>query len=135
MGEAYNACTAKDFAVFSCNAGITGSLLLREKGDHEVVDEELLWIYDTSSVTLRVPPSPTGEGFLLCQRYRVIRQKSFAVQKARFKPPGRCSPKGRAFYKFIVGEGSPLPKRDRILCFIHGRRNASPTRQICDAVG
>ena len=35
-----------------------------------------------------------------------------------------------AFYKFIVGEGSPLPKRDRILCFIHGRRNASPTRQI-----
>ena len=43
--------------------------------------------------------------------------------------PRELSPR-RAYDKFIVGEGSPLPKRDRILCFIHGRRNASPTRQI-----
>ncbi len=64
----------RDFAVFSCNAGITESLPLRAEisrrarlGDHEVVDEELLWIYDTSSVTLRVPPSPTGEGLFKCR--------------------------------------------------------------------
>ena len=38
-------------------------LLLWEKGDREAVDEELLWNYDTSSVSLRLPPSPTGEGF------------------------------------------------------------------------
>ena len=38
------------------------SLLLWEKGDHEVVDEELVKIQDTSSVSLRLPPSPTGEG-------------------------------------------------------------------------
>ena len=30
------------------------------------MDEELLGAYDTSSVSLRLPPSPTGEGFLVC---------------------------------------------------------------------
>ena len=38
------------------------SLLLWEKGDREAVDEELVEIQDTSSVSLRLPPSPAGEG-------------------------------------------------------------------------
>ena len=36
-------------------------------------------------------------------------------------------PPQEAFYKFTVGEGSPLPKKHEILCPIHGRRDASPT--------
>ena len=44
------------------------SLLLWEKGDHEVVDEELVKIQDTSSVSLRLPPSPTGEGLGYARR-------------------------------------------------------------------
>ena len=58
--------------------------------------------------------------------------------KSATKPPSHplrgSSPPGRAYNKFIVGEGSPLPKRHQSLCLIHGRRNASPTRQIFCAV-
>ena len=32
------------------------------RGTAIAVDEELIWTYDTSSVSLRLPPSPTGEG-------------------------------------------------------------------------
>ncbi len=30
-----------------------------------MVDEELVCVKDTSSVSLRLPPSPTGEGFII----------------------------------------------------------------------
>ena len=42
--------------------GPVKSLLLWEKGDREAVDEELPCVQDTSSVSLRLPPSPAGEG-------------------------------------------------------------------------
>ena len=34
------------------------------RGTAIVVDEELLGLYDTSSVSLRLPPSPAGEGLV-----------------------------------------------------------------------
>ena len=39
---------------------VATSLLLWDKGDHEVVDEELVRNRNTSSVNLRLPPSQTG---------------------------------------------------------------------------
>ncbi|MBQ8404424.1 MAG: hypothetical protein IJX55_08390 [Clostridia bacterium] len=45
-----------------CAAG-EQSLLLREQGDRQAVDEEFLRGQNTSSVSLRLPPSPTGEGY------------------------------------------------------------------------
>ena len=38
------------------------------RGTAIAVDEELLWAYDTSSVSLRLPPSPTGEGLFCALR-------------------------------------------------------------------
>ena len=60
------------------------SLLLWEKGDHEVVDEELVKIQDTSSVSLRLPPSPTGEGLGYARR-------NDAAHRSLFGTPGHLA--------------------------------------------
>ena len=79
------------------------------------MDEELLGAYDTSSVSLRLPPSPTGEGFLVCPTVYlffltstafVSKNTKYGIPLSRYtvflqNSPLGYDPKGSLFWVFM----------------------------------
>ena len=74
------------------------------RGTTVVVDEELDCAKDTSSVSLRLPPSPTGEGwvyavatFVAAGQAPQVADNSASLQAQRMKCPygGLCKPPAR----------------------------------------